>query len=116
MNPKGLRASYGLLPSRSETNEVPAQNDSGLSSSSDAEQSSSQEQKAAAPFPSTNIHRSAFILVLVGLYAFVVLFAWSVMCIQTERPITTGHYGLFWMDLKDVGWSVHSLYEKNETV
>lgn len=36
------------------------------------------------------------------------------MCIQTERPITTGHYGLFWMDLKDVGWSVHSLYEKNE--
>ncbi|RMJ24569.1 hypothetical protein PHISP_04556 [Aspergillus sp. HF37] len=115
MNPKGLGASYGLLPSRSEINEDHAQNDTGLSSISDAEHLSSQEQrKSTEPLSSTNIHRSAFILVLVGLYAFAVLFAWNVMCIQTERPITTGHYGLFWEDLKGAGSSGHSLYEKNE--
>lgn len=71
--------------------------------------------------PATKIHRSAYILVLVILYAFLALFSWNISCILTDRPMTTDHYGVwFWdRDNNGYGWAsvsyIHSLYVKNET-
>lgn len=43
--------------------------------------------------PSTGLHWSPFVLILVFLYSALVVFAWAVTCILTFRPITGECYG-----------------------
>lgn len=45
--------------------------------------------------PTTEIASTSYILVLVTLYAGFAIFAWTVVCILTIRPIGTSHYGIW---------------------
>jgi hypothetical protein len=75
------------------------------------------------PFQSshaTKLRRSAYVLLLVLLYSAAALFAWTITCILSFRPLTANHYGA-WIWNKEnngYGWvsstNYHSLYIKNE--
>lgn len=70
------------------------------------------------PPPSTRLHRSSYVFLLVTLYAGFALFAWVVTCILTHRPITTQHYGEWLWDTgsNDLVYvkNSHALFVKNE--
>ena len=78
------------------------------------------EQPSQRP-PSTTLHRSVYVLILVLLYMSMAVFAWVVTCILTFRPITARHYGAWIVndDNNGYGWvstkHIPSLFIMNET-
>lgn len=72
------------------------------------------------PPPSTTLHRSAYVLILVLLYAGLAVFAWVVTCILTFRPITAKHYGAWIFNKDNDGYGsvsakyIPSLFTKNQ--
>lgn len=42
--------------------------------------------------PSASLYRSSWALFLVTAYSALAIFAWSILCILTYRPLTTEHY------------------------
>jgi hypothetical protein len=70
------------------------------------------------PPPSTRLHHSSYVFLLVTLYAGFALFAWVVTCILTRRPITAQHYGEWIWDTgsNDMVYvkNDHALFVKNE--
>ncbi len=77
--------------------------------------------KSSDASPSTTIYRSSYILKLTLLYMGSAIFAWTITCFLTFRPITTEHYG-FWNDgggdaityLLIKPENFHALFIKNE--
>lgn len=43
--------------------------------------------------PTIELRSSTYVVWLVALYAELAIFAWTITCILTIRPITTKHYG-----------------------
>ncbi|KAF2229483.1 hypothetical protein EV356DRAFT_455776, partial [Viridothelium virens] len=70
------------------------------------------EEKVDPP-PSALLGRSSWILVLVGAYSVLAIFAWTVLCVTTYRPITTPYYNRYYGHLYS-GFDIQSLYEKNQ--
>ena len=70
--------------------------------------------------PSSTLHRSTYVILLVLLYAALAIFAWVVTCILTVHPLTTTTYTANLVNAKNhgYGWTgadyQHSLYMENE--
>lgn len=70
--------------------------------------------------PSTRLYRSTYVLLLTLLYMGFAIFAWTVTCILSLRPITANHYGAWIWDNNNNGYGasspkhLQSLYVKNE--
>jgi hypothetical protein len=56
-----------------------------------AEDSCDEKQKRLSP-PTATLGSSPWILILTLIYAALAVFAWTVLCILTFRPITAAHY------------------------
>ena len=75
-----------------------------------------------AKIPSTTLHRSGYILVLVLLYAALALTSWVLLCLLTFKPLTAHHYGVDIDTRRNNGYGwvsplyIHGLYLKSEHI
>ena len=96
--------------------DIPAAPSARLPSTEPAEE----RRRSGQLSPSTKLHRSAFVLLLVFFYALLALFAWILTCILTVRLITgPDHYDLYVEDSSDYGYlndgtPLYTYYAKNE--
>jgi hypothetical protein len=65
--------------------------ESTIIEANDAEDSCDEKQKRPSP-PTASLGSSPWILILTLTYAALAVFAWTVLCILTFRPITAAHY------------------------
>lgn len=55
------------------------------------------KKQLSKPPPSTTLHRSAYVLILVLLYMSIAILAWVVTCVLTFRPMTDDNNGYGWV-------------------
>lgn len=88
-----------VQPNDMETPNVASENDQGFQLQPEDEPQVPRDASPAQPW--VLLSKSRYILFLVLLYMAAALFSWIVMCILTSRPITTAHYGLWFLPVSN---------------